>query len=390
MAEGKRAAAPTPSSAPQRKRKKRKNTAGRIIGKIFLTLFTLGLVGVLTAAIFTAIFMRYVDNNLRGHVEVDVSAYNPSVSSELYYNDPTDPDADADGWVMYDTLFQKAENRIWVTLDEVPKQLRDAFIAVEDRRFETHHGVDWHGIIRAVKSTLTGGDVQGGSSITQQMIKNVTGDDQTTVKRKVVEMFRALAFEEDHSKDEVLEIYLNYIYMGESCYGVKTAAKMYFGKDVSELDLAESASLIAITNNPSMFDPLISDWTRENNRERQLWVLEKMLEQEMITEGVYNAACNEEITFTNGYTNMGNFVKATPQTPQEGEETGESEETEVTRAMIRHAATTIIAADYTKIGRIAFANVAKLECADYIVTNEAAPRDYVESIRELGVNVTLA
>ena len=303
------------------------------MGRIAMVLGTLMLVGVLTAGIFVAIFMRYVDNSLRGHVEVDVSAFNPSVSSELYYNDPTDPDADAEGWVMYDTLFQKAQNRIWVTLDEIPRHLREAAIAVEDKRFPTHHGVDWHGIGRAIVSTLTGKDVQGGSSITQQMIKNVTGDNQNTVKRKVVEIYRALAFEQTHSKDEVLEIYLNYIYMGESCYGVKTAAKMYFGKDVSDLNLAESASLIGITNNPSMYDPLISDWTRQNNRSRQLWVLEKMLEQGKITQAQYNAARNEEVVFTNGYTNMGRYINELP-TPPEGEEPNEETPPEepVTRA----------------------------------------------------------
>ncbi len=332
---------PAPQSTQRRSRRKeeKKGGFGRFIGRFFLAIFTLCLVGVLTAAIFVAIFMRYVDNNLRGHVEVDVSAYNPSVSSELYYNDPTNPDADADGWVMYDTLFLKAENRIWVTLDEIPEDLQKAFVAVEDKRFKTHHGVDWHGIVRAIKSTLTGGDVQGGSSITQQMIKNVTGDNQNTVKRKVVEIYRALAFEKTHSKEEVMEIYLNYIYMGESCYGVKTAAKMYFGKDVSELDLAECASLAGITNNPSMYDPFISDWTREKNRERQEWVLKKMLEQEMITEGVYNAALNEEVIFSNGYNIFGEYTLDRPAEPGEGgeenpenPETPETPEEPVTRA----------------------------------------------------------
>lgn len=337
MAESKRTPAPREAADPAPRRKKKKGGFGRFIGRFFFALFTLCLVGVLTAGIFAAIFMRYVDNNLRGHVEVDVSAYNPSVSSELYYNDPTDPNADADGWVMYDTLFLKAENRIWATLDEIPVNLQKAFVALEDKRFYTHHGVDWHGIGRAVKSTLTGGDVQGGSSITQQMIKNVTGDDQTTVKRKVVEMFRALAFEEDHSKEEVLEIYLNYIYMGESCYGVKTAAKMYFGKDVSELTLAECASLAGITNNPSKYDPLISDWTREKNRERQLICLKLMLDQGMITEGVYNAARNEEVVFSNGYNIFGEYVKDRPEEPAEGEgeenpETPETPAEPVTRA----------------------------------------------------------
>ena len=319
-------------SAPKKKKRRKKRS---VIGRIFGAIGTLVLVGVLTVAIFVGIFMTYVNKNLRGHVEVDVAAYDASVSSELYYKDP-----DTDEWVMYDTLFLNAENRIWITLDEIPKHLQKAAIAIEDERFLTHKGVDPRGILRAIRSTLTGDGVQGGSTITQQMIKNVTGDDENTIKRKVIEIYRAIAFEEENSKDDILEIYLNYIYMGESCYGVKTAAKMYFNKDVSELDLAESASLIAITNNPSMYDPLISDWTRTNNRNRQLDVLDKMLELGDISEAVYNAAKNEEIVFSNGYTCFGNYVKELPEEP-EGEETGEEGETgettdsetqEVTRA----------------------------------------------------------
>ena len=303
-------------AAPGKRRKKR-----GVLRKILFWVGTLILVGILTVAMFVGIFMTYVDKSLKGHVEVDIDAYDPSVSSELYYRDP-----DTGEEVMYQTLFLNAENRIWVTLDKIPKNLQNAAIAIEDKRFETHHGVDWKRTVGAIGYTLMGKSVQGGSSITQQMIKNATGDNQNTVKRKVVEIYRALAFETTHSKDEVMEQYLNRIYMGESCYGVKTAAKMYFNKDVSELDLAECASLIAITNNPSMYDPLISDWTREKNRNRQTDVLDAMLDQEKISEAQYNAAMNEEIVFSDGYTCFGNYVDPDPG------ESGESGEGEVVRA----------------------------------------------------------
>lgn len=165
-----------------------------------------------------------------------------------------------------------------------------------------------HGTLRAVFSTLTNGNTQGGSTITQQLIKNVTGNNENTVKRKVTEVYRALALEKDYSKDEILEMYLNTIYLGNQCYGVQTASRMYFHKDVSELDLAEAACLISITNNPSQYDPLRSDWTREQNRNRQLDVLDAMLAQEKIDQAAYDAAKAQEVVFTNGYTNLGNYV----------------------------------------------------------------------------------
>ena len=297
------------SSAGSRPRKKKKRST---LKNVLFWIGTLMLIGVLTITMFVGIFMTYVNKSLKGHEEVDITAYNASVSSELYYRDPQTGEE-----VMYDTLFLNAENRIWVTLDEIPKDLQNAAIAIEDKRFESHHGVDWKRTVGAIVYTLTGKNVQGGSSITQQMLKNATGDNQNTVRRKVVEIYRALAFEKTHSKDEVMENYLNRIYMGESCYGVKTAAKMYFGKDVSELSLAECASLISITNNPSMYDPLIDDWTRENNRKRQTDVLDAMLEQGKISEAQYNAAMNEEIVFSDGYTCFGNFVDIDPADEQE-------------------------------------------------------------------------
>ena len=274
--------------------------AGRIIGTIVL-------VGVLTMAIFAGIFMAYVNSALRGKVEVYLDEFEASVSTELYYQDP-----DTQEWVMYQTLFMNAEDRIWTDLDNIPKHLQEAVIAIEDKRFESHHGVDWKGTTRAIFRTLTGSSVQGGSTITQQLIKNVTGNNQVTVKRKVTEIYQALELEKRYEKDEILEAYLNEVFFGNRCYGVVTASKKYFNKDVSELTLAESASLVAITNNPSRFDPIRNDWTRENNRERQLLVLEAMLEQGKIDQATYEAAKNEEVVFSDGYTITGKYVGSDP------------------------------------------------------------------------------
>ena len=290
--------------------------AGRIIGTIVL-------VGVLTMAIFAGIFMAYVNSALRGKVEVYLDEFEASVSTELYYQDP-----DTQEWVMYQTLFMNAEDRIWTDLDNIPKHLQEAVIAIEDKRFESHHGVDWKGTTRAIFRTLTGSSVQGGSTITQQLIKNVTGNNQVTVKRKVTEIYQALELEKRYEKDEILEAYLNEVFFGNRCYGVVTASKKYFNKDVSELTLAESASLVAITNNPSRFDPMRNDWTRENNRERQLLVLEAMLEQGKIDEDTYEAAKNEDVVFADGYTITGKYVGSDPEKLNHTEDTTDEPDTD--------------------------------------------------------------
>ena len=270
--------------------------AGRIIG-------TLLLVFVVTLTIFSGIFMAYINSTMRGKVEVYLDEFETKVSTELYNQDP-----DTGEWVMYQTLYLNSENRIWTDLEDIPKYLQKAAIAIEDKRFEKHHGVDWKGTTRAILYTLFGKNVQGGSTITQQLVKNVTGDNEVTVKRKITEIYRALELEKRYEKGEILEAYLNEVFFGQSCYGVVTASRMYFNKDVSDLTLAECASLMGITNNPSMYDPTLSSWTRENNRERQLTILGAMLEQEKISQEEYDEAKAEDIVFSNGFTISGKYV----------------------------------------------------------------------------------
>ncbi len=279
---------------PQQKNGWRK--AGRIIG-------TLLLVFVVTLTIFSGIFMAYINSTMRGKVEVYLDEFETKVSTELYSQDP-----DTGEWVMYQTLYLNSENRIWTDLEDIPKYLQKAAIAIEDKRFEKHHGVDWRGTTRAIVYTLFGKNVQGGSTITQQLVKNVTGDNEVTVKRKITEIYRALELEKRYEKDEILEAYLNEVFFGQSCYGVVTASRMYFNKDVSDLTLAECASLMCITNNPSMYDPTLSSWTRENNRERQLTILGAMLEQGKISQEEYDEAKAEDIVFSNGFTISGKYV----------------------------------------------------------------------------------
>ena len=332
------------NNGQERRRPRRRGwgTAGRVIGTILL-------VFVLTAAIFAGIFSAYINSSMRGRVEVYLDEFETKVSTELYYQEPSSGE-----WTMYHTLFLDSENRIWADLDQIPKDLQNAVVAIEDKRFYTHKGVDWHGTARAIFSTIFGGSVQGGSTITQQLVKNVTGDNQNTVKRKVMEIYRAQELEKRYEKDEILEAYLNEVYFGYSCYGVVTASLKYFNKDVSELSLAECASLVAITNNPSLYDPLQTDWGLENNRTRQLLVLGAMLEQGKIDQAAYDAAKEENVVFSNGYTILGGRVDVDTdkkddtdtaggdEQPEEETETATSSQSYFTDAVIEDVAAALV------------------------------------------------
>ena len=332
------------NNGQERRRPRRRSwgTAGRVIGTILL-------VFVLTAAIFAGIFSAYINSSMRGRVEVYLDEFETKVSTELYYQEPSSGE-----WTMYHTLFLDSENRIWADLEQIPKDLQKAVVAIEDKRFYTHKGVDWHGTARAIFSTIFGGSVQGGSTITQQLVKNVTGDNQNTVKRKVMEIYRAQELEKRYEKDEILEAYLNEVYFGYSCYGVVTASLKYFNKDVSELSLAECASLVAITNNPSLYDPLQTDWGLENNRTRQLLVLGAMLEQGKIDQAAYDAAKEENVVFSNGYTILGDRVDVDTdkkddtdadggdEQPEEETETATSSQSYFTDAVIEDVAAALV------------------------------------------------
>ena len=242
-------------------RKRRKVRPGHVAGGVVMTVFTLVLIGVCTTLMLLGIFMKYVNTSLLPTLEVRAEDYTMSQSSVVYYQDK-----ESGQWVEFQKVHGQ-ENRVLIDIDDMSPYLWQAAVSIEDERFFSHHGVDWKRTLGATLLTLTGSnDSYGGSTITQQLIKNVTGNNENTVKRKVTEVYRALALEKDYSKDEILEMYLNTIYLGNQCYGVQTASRTYFHKDVSELTLAECACLISITNNPSQYDPLRSDWTREQTQ----------------------------------------------------------------------------------------------------------------------------
>lgn len=206
----------------------------------------------------------------------------------LYYQDGTE----------VATLANFDSNREYVYYDSIPEMLVNSFVAIEDKRFWEHNGVDVQGIARAAYQMLQGGR-QGASTLTQQLIKNqiynVGLDEDTmldTVERKIQEQYLAIEIEKSLSKEKIVEYYLNTIYLGEGCYGVKTAAKTYFGKELSELTTSECAVLAAIPQNPSKYDPVESP---EDNSERRTMVLDALLDQEYITQTQYNEAINDDV-----------------------------------------------------------------------------------------------
>ena len=204
-------------------------------------------------------------------------------------------------WEEYQRLHGN-ENRIWVGIDKMPKNLLNAFIAIEDERFETHRGVDWKRTTGAVSNFLfkySDSDF-GGSTITQQLIKNVTMDKGRNAMRKFREIIRAMLVETHLSKTQILEAYLNTISLGNGICGVQVASNYYFNKDVSQLTLTECAALAAITKNPSRFNLITG---AEKNTERRNTVLDKMLELEMISQADYDASYNIAVTLDNSQKN---------------------------------------------------------------------------------------
>ena len=270
-----------------KKQNRQRRTGGRlalfITGQFFkwlgILLLTLILGAVITGLFFLGYAKTYVEDVIIPQAEeaqnaLDITAYDPSLSSSIFYYD-----AASGSYVEMEKLYAR-ENLVWVEYEEIPENLINATVAIEDQRFWEHEGVDWKRTLGAVYYMFTGSDVQGGSTITQQLIKNLSQNDDVTVKRKVLEIFSALEFSKNHTKEETLELYLNNIYLGRRCRGIYTAAYRYFDKDVSELSLVECACLISITNNPSLYDPINH---LDNNLKRAQVVLRQMYKQGYIS-----------------------------------------------------------------------------------------------------------
>ena len=269
--------------SPVRNSKKHKKMNKALLA-VLAVLFT----GFLTCVIIGSYVLFDVIRTVNGDRLIDLEFYkqNQDQTTIIYANDAENNPVEL-------ARLHGAQNRVWVSKDNMSEWMGKAFVSLEDKRFEKHNGVDW---VRTILGVAKSKFKQGGSTITQQLIKNLTGENGRTVNRKYNEILSAMNMEKYYDKDVILEAYLNTVYLSHGCYGVKTAAETYFGKDVSELNLAECASLAAITQSPGEYDPL---WNPENNKVRQEYCLRSMLEQEVITQEQYDEAVAYELIFTN-------------------------------------------------------------------------------------------
>ena len=197
---------------------------------------------------------------------------------------------DNENKIIYTTA--SAEHRLPVKMDKIPKHVRAAFVSIEDNRFYEHSGIDYRGTFRAFVSNIMGQEVQGGSTITQQLAKNAFLTQERTIQRKIKEAFLARQMENKYTKDEILNMYLNQIYFGEGAYGVESASLTYFGKHVQDIDLAEAATLAAIPKSPNYYDPMENP---KANKERRDIVLDQMVKYGHITQADAQKAKAEEV-----------------------------------------------------------------------------------------------
>ena len=197
---------------------------------IMRILGTLILIGILTSLIFLCIFADYIKTSIIPSTPLDLNDIALKQSSIVWYQDKSSGE-----WKEL-AILSGEEERIWVDRSDIPDYMKKALVAIEDKRFYDHHGVDWIRTAGAFVNMFTGSrSTFGGSTITQQLIKNVTHQDDITVQRKLLEIFQALEFEKEYDKEDILEWYLNVVYFGQGCYGVQTAAQTYFGYNTQHL-----------------------------------------------------------------------------------------------------------------------------------------------------------
>lgn len=262
---------------------------------------TVLLIGVVCAFSFAGVLGEYLESDILPDANLVLESFELAAPSTVYCVN------DAGQIQVLQELYASTD---WKKADyeDIPKALINAAIAIEDKRFYEHQGVDWFTTIKAFANMFFGESTVGGSSITQQLIKNITQDDSVTVQRKVQEFFRATLVEKNYDKKVIIEEYMNSIYLGQGSRGVRSAAEAYFGKELQTLTIAECASLISITNNPSLFDPynekefmyageMMNGMQR--NRHRQMLVLGELLNQGYITREEYDEAVAQKLVLKN-------------------------------------------------------------------------------------------
>ena len=233
----------------------------------FLKIFIGLIIFIIVMAVGVGIGFVTANLNVKADLSKDIL---PPASSHIY---------DSAGNEI--AIIHATENRVPVKIEQIPVDLLNAFVAIEDNRFYEHKGVDFRGLVRAAYTNLVRGEIaEGGSTITQQLAKNAYLTQERTIKRKIQEVFLALQLEKQYTKQEILELYLNQIYFGQGAYGVQAASKTYFGKNVEDLTLAECAMLAGIPKSPNYYSPF-------NNINASIERRDTVLDQ-MVTFGYIN------------------------------------------------------------------------------------------------------
>ncbi len=264
----------TAASSKNKKRKKKKSPARLFFAKVFVIVL---IVAALAASILAGAAMGFIDNSM----DLIAEEYNLDFASIIYYIDK-----ETNQPIEFDRIH-RSENRVWVDIENVPENLVNAFIAIEDERFREHKGVDLKRTFGAFLQWVTGNDSYGGSTITQQLVKNITGDKDRSPTRKIQEIIRAINLEKKMSKDQIIEMYMNTIYFGSGCHGVQSAANYYFSKDVKDLTLEQCASIAGIVKAPTTYNPSTN---YENNKSRQEVILNQMAKLGYISQKECDAA----------------------------------------------------------------------------------------------------
>lgn len=269
---------------------------------------TVAIILVVCLLAFAGALGGYLEDEIIPQAGINLDDFTLDQTSFIYY-------FDSNGEIKLLQQVHTSTDRQWADFEDIPEDMINAVVAGEDKRFYEHQGVDWFTTVKAFANLFLGDDSVGGSTITQQLVKNLTGDNSVTVQRKLLELFRATDLEKRYDKDIIMEWYLNYIYLGNNCYGVRSAAEKYFGKELEMLTAAECASLISITNNPSVYSPYGSDYTKvdeetgeeyvvntavERNGKRKEWILGEMYTQGWLTTEEYEEAISQELVFKDG------------------------------------------------------------------------------------------
>lgn len=268
----------------------------RLVGKAILRFFgwvlsiimTLCLIGVITGVIVGGAFLLYAKDN----IDTSVDDFADLIKDKDLTTRVGYLDADGKYVDLPSESLSAGEKRSWVKYSDFNEYIADAFVVIEDKRFEQHKGVDWLSTIKVTIQYFTGQGMRGASTITQQVIKNVTENDDVTIQRKAQEILKALNLEKKYDKTEILEMYLNSAYLSQGCYGVGAAAYTYFGKEVKDLTLIESAALACITQYPYYYDPIINP---QHNAEKRNLVLKYMYDQGKITQDEFLSAYEKEL-----------------------------------------------------------------------------------------------